>query len=80
MSNGDPVTQKQFYEGQKEVLVAVEQVNGNVTNLRIDMKGYETKQEIMEKEVSRLQAWRNGLATVEALISAGLVYIGIREQ
>ncbi len=77
--NGDPVTQKQFYEGQKEVLVAVEKVNGNVNNLRVDMKGFETKQEIMEKEVGRLQSWRNGLATVEALLGAVAVWLGLRD-
>ena len=79
MGNGDPVTQKQFFEGQKEVLVAVEKVNGNVNELRLDMKGFETTQDIMVKDVSRLQTWRNGLAGVEALISAGLVWLGFRE-
>lgn len=79
MGNGDPVTQKQFFEGQKEVLVAVEKVNGNVNDLRLDMKGFETTQDIMVKDVSRLQTWRNGLAGVEALISAGLVWLGFRE-
>ena len=79
MGNGDPVTQKQFFEGQKEVLVAVEKVNGNVNDLRLDMKGFETTQDIMVKDVSRLQTWRNGLAGVEALISAGLVWLGLRE-
>ena len=79
MGNGDPVTQKQFFEGQKEVLLAVADVNNNVNDLRLDMKGFETTQEIMVKDVSRLQTWRNGLAGVEALISAGLVWLGFRE-
>ena len=79
MGNGDPVTQKQFFEGQKEVLLAVADVNNNVNDLRLDMKGFETTQDIMVKDVSRLQTWRNGLAGVEALISAGLVWLGFRE-
>ena len=80
MADGEPVTQKQFFEGQKEVLVAVEKVNGNVNELRVDMKGFETTQEIMVKDVSRLQAWRNGLASAEALISAGLIWLGLNRE
>ena len=80
MADGEPVTQKQFFQGQEKVIEAVNNVNGNVNELRIDMKEFEVKQEVMEKEVGRLQTWRNGLATVEALISGALVYLGITRE
>ena len=91
MGNGDPVTQKQFYEtvngNQKEILGAISKVDDTVQNLRVDVKEVSTKQEAYETQVGKLEdsvgdqkKWNRGLAAVEGLIAAGLAYLGIRGE
>ncbi len=92
MGNGDPVTQQQFYEGQKEVLSAVESVNGGVQDIRVDVGQINTKLDNNEKrmdgqdirmdgqdtKIDNQKAWNRGLAAVEGLLATILVALGIR--
>ena len=92
MGDGDPVSQKQFYEGQKEILQAVEKVNGGVQDTRVDVGKIDTKLENNEKrmdaqdmrmdgqdkKIDNQKAWNRGLAAVEGLLAAVLVALGIR--
>lgn len=88
MGNGDPVTQKQFYEtvngNQKETLDAIGKVGDTVQNLRVDVKEVSTKQEAYETQVGKLEksvdnqkTWNRGLAAVEGLLVAMLAAVGI---
>lgn len=91
MSNGDPVTQKQFYEtvngNQKEILGAIGKVDDTVQNLRVDAKEVATKQEAqetrmdgIEKSVDNQKNWNRGLAAVEGLLATVLVALGITRE
>ncbi len=91
MSNGDPVTQKQFYDGQREILVAVEKVNGGVQDTRVDVGKINTKLDNNEKRMDGLDTaiekqddniddqnkWNRGLAVVEGLLVTALAAVGI---
>ncbi|KKL10550.1 hypothetical protein LCGC14_2554700 [marine sediment metagenome] len=94
MGNGDPVTQHQFYEGQKEVLQAVEKVNGGVQNIRVDvgqidtkldnnemrMDAQDTRMDGQDVKIDDQKKWNRGLAAIEAALAALLVAVGIRGE
>ncbi len=91
MGNGDPVTQEQFYNGQREILQAVEKVNGGVQDTRVDVGKINTKLDNNEKrmdaqdtridgqdtKIDNQKAWNRGLAAVEGLLAVVLAAVGI---
>lgn len=91
MADGEPVTQKQFYEtvngNQKEIMGAIGKVDDTVQNLRVDVKEVATKQEAqktrmdgVEKSVDNQKNWNRGLAAVEGLLATVLVALGIKRD
>lgn len=92
MADGDPVTQKQFYDGQKEILGAVGKVNETVQDTRVKVGKVETKLDTHEKRMDKQddringqddkiddqKKWNRGLAAVEGLIVTALAAVGIR--
>ncbi len=92
MGNGDPVTQQQFYNGQKEILTAVDKVGDTVGDLRVDvgkvetmldthekrMNGQDTRMDGQDTKIDNQKAWNRGLAAIEGLLATVLVALGIR--
>ena len=83
MGNGDPVTQEQFYNGQKEILVAVDKVNDTVNDLRVDVGKVETKLErvdTLEDQVGSLKTWDRVDTVITGLATAILAGLGITRE
>jgi len=89
MGNGDPVTQKQFYDtmnGTKtEILNAVATVNGHVQENSVKLGVVETKLDTHEKrmdaqdvKIENQKVWNRGLASIEVALAGLLAYLGIR--
>lgn len=87
MADGEPVTQKQFYEtvngNQKELMGAIGKVDDTVQNLRVGAKEVATKQDAqetridgIEKSVDNQKNWNRGLAAVEGLLATILAAFG----
>jgi hypothetical protein len=87
MANGDPVTQKQFFDTMSQtktdILDAVEKTNGNVQANAVSLATVHTKHEGLDKRVEKVEAvvenqkiWNRGLAAVEAIIAGVLAYLG----
>lgn len=80
MANGDPVTQEQFYNGQKEILIAVDKVGDTVNDLRVDVGKVETKLERVDKleeQVGNLKTWDRIDTVVSGLAATVLAVLGI---
>ncbi len=95
MGNGDPVTQQQFYDTmdgtKKDILKAVEKVNGHTQDLRVDvgkvqtsldthekrMDGLDTTIEKQDDKIDDQKKWNRGLAVVEGLLVTALAAVGI---
>ncbi|MHC4073506.1 MAG: hypothetical protein ACYSUC_11575 [Planctomycetota bacterium] len=91
MGNGDPVTQKQFYEtmngSKKEILDAVEKVNGsvkavddkaNATNLTVVAMDAKLKRvDDLDKKVDSLRAWDRVDSIVSGVVAVTLAALGI---
>lgn len=84
MGNGDPVTQKQFADtmrqDKKEVLEAIDRVNGNVQKNSISLAKMETKLEQVDDlkdQVGSLKTWDRVDSVVTALATAVLAALGI---
>ncbi len=83
MGNGDPVTQEQFYNGQKEILGAVSDVNDTVNNLRVDVGKVETKLErvdALEDQVGNLKTWDRIDTIATGAVAAVLAALGIKGE
>jgi len=98
VSNGDPVTQKQFADtmrtDKKEVLDAIEKVNGHTQDLRVDVgkvqTSLDTHEKRMDKQDERMdgqddrienqKTWNRGLAAIEALLAMLLAWVGIGKE
>ena len=86
MGDNDHVTQKQFANtmrsDKKEVLDAIEKVNGSVTNLRVDVAKIETKLERVDKledQVGNLKTWDRVDTVITGIATAILAALGLRE-
>ena len=78
MGNGDPVTQEQFYKGQKEILTAVSDVDKTVSNLRVDVGKVETKLERVDKledQVGSLKTWDRIDTVITGAVTAALAFL-----
>lgn len=84
MSNGDPVTQKQFYEtmngSKREILDAVEKVNGHVQENKIALATVTTKIEQHDDEIKSLKLWNKTDTVVSGVVVTVLAALGLREQ
>jgi len=91
MANGDPISQEKFYDTmnstKKDILDAVEKVNGHVQDTRVDVAKINTKLDThearmngMDKQIDSQKTWNRGLAAVEAALAAVLVAIGIGRE
>ena len=91
MANGDPVTQKQFYEtiekSNGKVLKAIGEVDKTVNDLRVDVKevatiqgGQETRIKSVEDAADGQKNWNRGLAAVEGLLAVVLAAVGIGRE
>ena len=83
MGNGDPVTQEQFHNGQKEILGAVDKVGDTVNNLRVDVAKVETKLErvdALEDQVGSLKTWDRIDTIVTGAAAVVLSALGIRGE
>lgn len=91
MADGDPVSQQQFFDTmsgtKKEILDAVETVNGHVQNTRVDVGKINTKLDnhkerldAQDEKIESQKNWNRGLAAIEGVITAALIAVGIRQQ
>ncbi len=84
MGNGDPVTQRQFAEtaarDKKEVLDAIEKVNGTVHNNNVALAKMEAKLEQVDdlkNQVGSLKTWDRVDTVITAVVTAALAGLGI---
>ncbi len=98
MANGDPISQEKFYDTmnstKKDILDAVEKVNGHVQDTRVDvakintnldthearMNSQDKRIDNQDDKIGSQKAWNRGLAAVEGLLVAIMVALGIRGQ
>lgn len=89
MSDGDPVSQRQFFEtiekSNGKVLKAIGKVDEKVQDLRVDVKeiatkqsAHETRMDAQDKKIDDQKKWNRGLAAIEGLLATVLVALGIR--
>ena len=84
MGNGDPVTQKQFYErmdnDKKEVLGAVGKLGDTVNGTSITVAKMETKLErvdALDKKLDTLKTWDRIDSIVSGAVAVALAALGI---